>query len=67
MRDQFSVTIITATHEKQAAVQRLLARRDDRTVPVSVAVAPELAHVWPERIGRGKTDARPPAGNPGHL
>lgn len=67
LRDQFSVTIITATHEKQAAVQRLLARRDDRTVPVSVAVAPELAHVWPERIGRGKTDARASGGDSGHL
>lgn len=58
LKDRFSITIITAAEEKQAAVQRLVARREDRSVPVSVAVAPELAHVWPERIGRGKTDAR---------
>src|SRR5262249_29163348 len=49
---RFSVTIITATAENQAATARLAERREDRAVPVSVAVAPELAHVWPEQIGR---------------
>jgi hypothetical protein len=67
LKDQFSVSIITATAEKQAATERLAARREDRTVPVSVAVAPELAHVWPERIGRGKTDARATGRDAGHV
>lgn len=47
LRDEFSVRIVTATPEKGAAVGRVVARREDRSVPILVAVAPELAHVWP--------------------
>jgi hypothetical protein len=64
---RFSVTIVTATAEKQAATARLAERREDRSVPVSVAVAPELAHVWPEQIGRRTTDARAAREDAGHL
>ena len=64
---RFSVTIITATAEKKAATAALAARLEDRTVPVSVAVAPELAHVWPERIGQRTIDARTVRRDAGHL
>ena len=66
-QNDFSVRIVTATTEKRAAVERVVARRDDRSVPILVAVAPELAHVWPEPIGPGKTDAPAARGNPRHL
>jgi hypothetical protein len=67
LRDEFSVRIVTATTEKRAAIERVVARREDRSVPILVAVAPELSHVWPERIGRGRTDAPAARGNPGHV
>lgn len=59
-QDRFSVTIVTAAEAKRVAIQKVVARREERTVPVDVAVAPELAHVWPERIDRRSRDARLP-------